>query len=253
MSPYTRFSLYDDTTAKVFTVTITDLRTDDGNTYWCVIERTLSDIYTELLLLVKTEDPVITTVSHTTHTTHSASTQSASTQSMSPSVPAEITLSTIANPLNDANHPTIAPSSQEFPTSTAIIAVSVVLVLLLVAFLFAVALQRKKKTQVSASSPAQAPQSSSNLHVVPCPVYDYEEIKDSRCLSNTLYSTAQLLSTPSELYSNTGLPSVPSDSSQIFMRQYNTHQILLIRTSTPQLSYPQFSLIPQSVLLHRQL
>lgn len=49
---------------------------------------------------------------------------------------------------------------------------------------------------------------------VPCPVYDYEETKDSRCLSNTLYSTAQLLSTPSELYSNTGLPTVPSDSSQ---------------------------------------
>lgn len=49
---------------------------------------------------------------------------------------------------------------------------------------------------------------------VPCPVYDYEETKDSRCLSNTLYSTAQLLSTPFELYSNTGLPTVPSDSSQ---------------------------------------
>lgn len=49
---------------------------------------------------------------------------------------------------------------------------------------------------------------------VPCPVYDYEETKDSRCLSNTLYSTAQLLSTPFELYSNIGLPTVPSDSSQ---------------------------------------
>ncbi|XP_017313216.1 CMRF35-like molecule 5 isoform X3 [Ictalurus punctatus] len=84
----TRFSLYDNTTAKVFTVTITDLRTEDGNTYWCVIERTGYDLYTELLLLVKTEDPAIT-VSHSTHTTHSAS-----THSMSPSVPAEITHST---------------------------------------------------------------------------------------------------------------------------------------------------------------
>ncbi|XP_017313202.1 CMRF35-like molecule 5 isoform X5 [Ictalurus punctatus] len=101
-----RFSLYDNTTAKVFTVTITDLRTEDGNTYWCVIERTGYDLYTELLLLVKTEDPAITTVSHTTHSasthsastqsasTHSASTHSASTHSMSPSVPAEITHST---------------------------------------------------------------------------------------------------------------------------------------------------------------
>ncbi|XP_017313198.1 CMRF35-like molecule 5 isoform X2 [Ictalurus punctatus] len=118
-----RFSLYDNTTAKVFTVTITDLRTEDGNTYWCVIERTGYDLYTELLLLVKT-DPAITTVSHTTHSasthsastqsasTHSASTHSASTHSMSPSVPAEITHSTTANPLNDANHPTIAHSPQ---------------------------------------------------------------------------------------------------------------------------------------------
>ncbi|XP_053472052.1 CMRF35-like molecule 5 isoform X2 [Ictalurus furcatus] len=99
----TRFSLYDNTTAKVFTVTITDLRTEDGNTYWCGIERTGYDIYTKLLLLVKTEDPAITTVSHSTHTTQSASTQSASTQSasthsMSPSVPAEITHSTTGIP-----------------------------------------------------------------------------------------------------------------------------------------------------------
>ncbi|KAF4075495.1 hypothetical protein AMELA_G00235030 [Ameiurus melas] len=50
----TRFSLYDDTTAKVFTVTITDLRTEDEGTYWCGIERTGYDIYTELLLLVQT-------------------------------------------------------------------------------------------------------------------------------------------------------------------------------------------------------
>ncbi|KAF4075496.1 hypothetical protein AMELA_G00235050 [Ameiurus melas] len=50
----TRFSLYDDTTAKVFTVTITDLRTEDENTYWCGIERKVPDIYTEFRLLVQT-------------------------------------------------------------------------------------------------------------------------------------------------------------------------------------------------------
>ncbi|KAM9454152.1 uncharacterized protein Hap1MRO34_020070 [Clarias gariepinus] len=49
-----RFSLYDDTTAKVFTVTITDLRPEDEGTYWCGIERAGKDIYTEILLLVKT-------------------------------------------------------------------------------------------------------------------------------------------------------------------------------------------------------
>ncbi|KAF4075498.1 hypothetical protein AMELA_G00235070 [Ameiurus melas] len=60
----TRFSLYDDTAAKFFTVTITDLRTEDGNTYWCGIERTVRDIYTEILLLVQTEDPDISTSTH---------------------------------------------------------------------------------------------------------------------------------------------------------------------------------------------
>ncbi|MCJ8748235.1 hypothetical protein PDJAM_G00162520, partial [Pangasius djambal] len=50
----TRFSLYDNTTAKVFTVNITDLRPEDEGTYWCMIERTGPDLYTEILLLVKT-------------------------------------------------------------------------------------------------------------------------------------------------------------------------------------------------------
>ncbi|KAM9454936.1 CMRF35-like molecule 5 isoform 3-T3 [Clarias gariepinus] len=52
-----RFSLYDDTTAKVFTVTITDLRPEDGGTYWCGIDKTGRDIYTEILLLVKMANP----------------------------------------------------------------------------------------------------------------------------------------------------------------------------------------------------
>ncbi|KAI5085478.1 CMRF35-like molecule 3, partial [Silurus meridionalis] len=51
----TRFSLYDDTTAKIFTITITDLRAQDEGTYWCGIERAwpTTDIYTKLRLLVK--------------------------------------------------------------------------------------------------------------------------------------------------------------------------------------------------------
>ncbi|XP_017313196.1 CMRF35-like molecule 1 [Ictalurus punctatus] len=177
----TRFSLYDDTTAKVFTVTITDLRTEDGSTYWCVIEQTGFDIYTEVLLLVKTDDPANSTVSHSTH--------SAPTHSMSPSVHAEITHSTAGTPLNNANHTISAGSSQEFPTSTVIVAVSVIPVLLLMALLIAVAVQRKKKTQ--ALSPAQSLQSSSTSHLVLPP--------DRRSLSNTLYSTAELPTISPEL------------------------------------------------------
>ncbi|XP_072513884.1 uncharacterized protein [Salminus brasiliensis] len=49
-----RFSLMDDVAARVFTITITDLRKEDGGRYWCGVKRTGPDVYTEVLLLVKT-------------------------------------------------------------------------------------------------------------------------------------------------------------------------------------------------------
>ncbi|KAM9454147.1 uncharacterized protein Hap1MRO34_020065 [Clarias gariepinus] len=134
-----RFSLYDDTTAKVFTVTITDLRPEDEGTYWCGIDQTWHDKITEILLLVKTDFPSISTVSHTTHSTYTTddtytthTTHSTSTHSMSPSVNAKNT-----------------PSTTGFPTSILIITVSVVLVLILFALILTVTLQRKKKTRGS--------------------------------------------------------------------------------------------------------
>ncbi|XP_049325901.1 uncharacterized protein LOC125785780 [Astyanax mexicanus] len=63
-----RFSLKDDTAARVFTITITDLRSEDAGQYWCVIQRSLPqrDVYTEILLLVKLDDPKSTIVPRTT-------------------------------------------------------------------------------------------------------------------------------------------------------------------------------------------
>ncbi|XDV16496.1 hypothetical protein PO909_016186 [Leuciscus waleckii] len=57
-----RFSLTDDTTTRVFTVTITDLRTEDEDQYWCGVERIIFDVYSEIMLLVK-EDKNTTEVS----------------------------------------------------------------------------------------------------------------------------------------------------------------------------------------------
>ncbi|XP_047659551.1 CMRF35-like molecule 5 isoform X3 [Tachysurus fulvidraco] len=176
----TRFSLYDNKTARVFTVTITDLRPEDGNTYWCAIERKLKDIYTKILLQVKTVDPTISSVSHTTHFTPTH---------------------------GDTTH-----SVTGFQTLPVITAVSVVLVLLLIALLFTGLIQWKKKNQ--ASSSAQSLKSSSNPRVLPAPVCDYEGITDSRSLSNTIYCTAQLstnLPDGSEtIYCNTELPTTPT-------------------------------------------
>ncbi len=49
-----RFSLYDDTTAAVFTVTIRNLREQDSGTYWFGTERYGIDLYTEVNLNVIT-------------------------------------------------------------------------------------------------------------------------------------------------------------------------------------------------------
>ncbi|XP_046693376.1 CMRF35-like molecule 2 isoform X2 [Silurus meridionalis] len=200
----TRFSLYDNTTAKIFTITITDLRAEDANTYWCVVQQKGPNIYTKLQLLVEIDDSANSTVSPTTHST--------STHATSPSViihtSSSLTTTAGANLLNDAKDPTIASVPQKYPNFTIIIGVSVVLVLLLVALLIAVAVQKKKKTR--APCPEQFPNSSSNLNMVPCPVYENE---DNSSIFYSLYSTVQLPSAPSEIYSNTGLPTIPSDPS----------------------------------------
>ncbi|XP_067258899.1 B-cell receptor CD22-like [Chanodichthys erythropterus] len=48
-----RFSLTDDKKNRVFTVTITDLRTEDEGQYWCGVEKRGPDVLSEIMLLVK--------------------------------------------------------------------------------------------------------------------------------------------------------------------------------------------------------
>ncbi|XDV16508.1 hypothetical protein PO909_016191 [Leuciscus waleckii] len=69
-----RFSLTDDTTARVFTVTITDLRIEDEGQYWCVVDRAYTtDVYSEIVLLVKMDNKTteVSTISSFSKTTSS--------------------------------------------------------------------------------------------------------------------------------------------------------------------------------------
>ncbi|XDV16502.1 hypothetical protein PO909_016188 [Leuciscus waleckii] len=68
-----RFSLTDDTMTRVFTVTITDLRTEDEGLYWCGVERIFTDDYSEIMLLVKLDNKTteVSTISSFSNTTSS--------------------------------------------------------------------------------------------------------------------------------------------------------------------------------------
>ncbi|KTF85849.1 hypothetical protein cypCar_00044206, partial [Cyprinus carpio] len=58
-----RFSLFDDTTAAVFTVTFRDLSEQDSGTYWCGVEKPGLDPYTEVNLNVVTDSsPIVSLV-----------------------------------------------------------------------------------------------------------------------------------------------------------------------------------------------
>ncbi|XP_014912497.1 polymeric immunoglobulin receptor-like isoform X1 [Poecilia latipinna] len=51
----TKYSVYDDKTTRVVTVTISDLHFDDTGKYWCGVTRAGKDIYTEVQLEVKAD------------------------------------------------------------------------------------------------------------------------------------------------------------------------------------------------------
>ncbi|KAL7845245.1 hypothetical protein AOLI_G00234370 [Acnodon oligacanthus] len=85
-----RFSLDDDSAARVFTITITDLRPEDGGTYWCGIKRPKlrPDLYTEILLLVKLDPTKHSGHSRTTHVPLLPTTETSDASNVSQSTPA---------------------------------------------------------------------------------------------------------------------------------------------------------------------
>ncbi|XP_051983036.1 CMRF35-like molecule 5 [Xyrauchen texanus] len=135
-----RFSLTDDTTARVFTVSITDLRTEDEGKYWCAVRRSLqTDVYSEIMLLVKT-DNMITEVSTITP--------------FSKNTPSYFSISSL-NPQSSKT-----PHTDQSPSSTGhvvIFIIAAVLLLLLIGPLVIVFIRMKSCDLISSSAEGICP------------------------------------------------------------------------------------------------
>ncbi|KAI7811345.1 hypothetical protein IRJ41_013518 [Triplophysa rosa] len=211
-----RFSLYDDTTASVFTVTITDLNEHDSDTYYCVVDIVgWTDIYTEVKLNVR-EDTTDHKTSPTTTTTSSSFLSSfSSVQSTLVTTSSSSTFSKIQSTITSASPVTSSDS-------LLIMSLSVVLVLIITGLLMlTVILWKRHQTAVTRSH--AGPVNKEQISRASC---DYTEIKDIRrdevCTTdspNTLYATAQLPTIPSDspntVYATAQLPTIPSDSANI--------------------------------------
>ncbi|CAM4447894.1 unnamed protein product [Leuciscus chuanchicus] len=139
-----RFSLTDDTTARVFTVTITDLRTEDEGQYWCGVEKTvpLPDVYSEIMLLIKldTNTTEVSTISPSSKTPSSFSPTELNPQSATHQTETETTRTTTGN-----------TTVELYQTNTYLASVagglgSVLLVLTLCSGTFIILKKRKRKS-----------------------------------------------------------------------------------------------------------
>uniref|UniRef100_A0A8C1UE10 Ig-like domain-containing protein n=1 Tax=Cyprinus carpio TaxID=7962 RepID=A0A8C1UE10_CYPCA len=186
-----RFSLFDDTTAAVFTVTFRNLSEQDSGTYRCGVEKPGLDPYTEVNLNVVTDVP---------NTTSSSSTSSVFKPSAS-----------------------VSPDmSKVFSGSSLIIFLVLVLLVLIIIGLLLLFIYKKHQSRgIDSSSQTGAGKYEAVSHTG----YVYDEIKDTHKKlptnpsdsSNTVYATPQLPTNPSDssntVYATAQLPTNPSDSS----------------------------------------
>ncbi|XP_051994021.1 CMRF35-like molecule 5 [Xyrauchen texanus] len=137
-----RFSLIDNSTTHVFTVTITDLTPEDGGTYWCVVKTGfgLFDDYKEILLEIKQG-------SITTMTTMSTKTQTVSIYSNQPGSTHNtvITLALSSSSSSYSSHSHSVPRKLKSDFNVVIIPLSVTVILLVFGLSLFVAFRHRQK------------------------------------------------------------------------------------------------------------
>ncbi|XP_026144702.1 CMRF35-like molecule 7 [Carassius auratus] len=194
-----RFSLFDDTTSAVFTVTFRDLSEWDSDTYYCGVEKPGPDPSTEVNLIVES--------GNSTYRPPLASSPSSS-----------IT----APPVSLNSQPSASDLTLKSPSvkgSSLIIGVSVTLLLLIIGLVSVIVALRKKhqaRDKDPESDSKRSAPGTENSEEVPEMPYIYEDIKDTR--PQTDYKTAPLPTNPSDstktVYATTQLPTNPSDSTK---------------------------------------
>ncbi|XP_053083708.1 polymeric immunoglobulin receptor-like [Pangasianodon hypophthalmus] len=232
-----KFSLYDDRAKQIFSVSIKNVTKQDSGEYWCGAEAAWKSdhgykMYFTQIHLTVTEPRVSGSTSKPTQPSSlsSSSSSSPSSSSLSSSLSPSLSSSSSSSP-----SPSLASSSSSssdliqasppagLPASTMITVSLILLLLFLIGIVFlTLTLQKRHKMQAGTALIDQCSvQNSGNDQGVPPAVCEYEEIKDTRCLSasdagtSTEFSTVQLptiSSDPQTLYANTELPTSPCDS-----------------------------------------
>ncbi|XP_043093408.1 CMRF35-like molecule 5 isoform X2 [Puntigrus tetrazona] len=197
-----RFSLTDDKSRRVFTVSISDLRPEDEGQYWCVVERSSFDVYSEILLQVKRDNKTteVSTVGSFSITPSYFSTTEQKQHSTSITITERRETST----------------DQIFWTET-VIYVSVGFFIVMILFLTALTVlcrkTRKKSTRATQSGLSQQvsvllPLNEHTAEDIDCNNHSYEEInklRNKREDISTFYTTADSPDDPS-IYSAANEP-----------------------------------------------